>query len=77
MIFSHKQFLESEACVGKKKKEAVSMVCSCGHRGILKINLRYFHKIPVFIFLVSQSFLTPTSYTLPKAFLFLLVPGNN
>lgn len=52
------------------------MVCSCGHGGILKMNFRYFHKIPVFIFLVFQGFLTPTSHTLPKAFLFLLFLGT-
>lgn len=68
MIFSHKQFLEREACMGGKK--AVSMVCCCGHGAILKMNLRYFHKIPVFIFLVSQR------HTLPKAFI-SSVPGDN
>lgn len=61
-------------CVGLG--EAISMVWSCGHRGILKMNLRYFRKIPVFTFLVFQ-FSDSFIIYFAKGFLIFSVPRDN
>lgn len=48
-------------------------------RGILKMNFRYFHEIPVFIFLVSQTFFSGSrshTYRCPQTLPFLLFLGN-
>lgn len=53
-VFSQKQFLE-RGLRGKRESSAHALLLWSW--GILKMNLRHFHEIPVFIFLVSQNFL--------------------
>lgn len=63
-------------CEGETPKNTTSMVCSCGHGGVLKTNLRYFHKIPVFVFLGSQ-FSDSSFIYFTESFLISSVPGDN